>query len=55
LRREEIAGARLEAAPQLDFRAELACLAEDLLGAALVVPEAGLGGQRLELAGARLL
>src|SRR4029079_10529733 len=51
---QEIVGAAFEAAPELDLVAELARLSQDLLGAALVVPEPGRGGQRLELAGARL-
>ena len=51
---EEVVGAGFEAAPQLDLGTELGCLAEDLLRAALVVPEAGFCGQRLELSGARL-
>jgi hypothetical protein len=51
--REEVVGAALEAAPKLDLGTEIACLAKDLLRAALVVPEAGFGRQRLELRGAR--
>jgi hypothetical protein len=53
-RRQEVVGPAFEPAPQLDLGPELAGLAEDLLGGALVVPEPGFGGQRLELAGARL-
>jgi hypothetical protein len=52
--REEVVGAALEAAPKLDLGTEIACLAKDLLRAALVVPEPGFGCQRLELRGARL-
>jgi hypothetical protein len=47
--REEIVDPRLEAAPQLDFGPQAIGLAEDLLGRALVIPEPGLAGQRLEL------
>ena len=46
---------RLEAAPQLDLGAQAVGLAEDLLGGPLVVPEAGLAGQRLELGDAAFL
>jgi hypothetical protein len=46
---EEVVDAGLEPAPQLDLGTEAVGLAEDLLGASLVVPEAGLAGQRLEL------
>jgi hypothetical protein len=53
--REEVVDAGLEAPPQLDLGAEAARLAEDFLGAALVIPEAGFGRQRLELRGARFL
>jgi hypothetical protein len=48
-RRLEIGRACLEAAPQVDLGSQAIRLAEDLLGAALVVPEAGLEGQRVEL------
>ena len=44
---EEVVRARLEATPQLDLGSQAAGLAEDLLGAALVVPEPGLGRLRL--------
>jgi hypothetical protein len=53
--RQEIVGPRFEASPQLDLGAEVACLAKDLLGGALVVPEAGLAGQRLQVGDATLL
>ena len=53
--REEVVDAGLKGPPQLDLGAEAARLAEDLLGAALVVPEARFGRQRLELRGARFL
>jgi hypothetical protein len=53
--RQEIIDAALEAAPQLDLRAQAVGLAEDLLGGPLVVPEAGLAGQRLELGDAAFL
>jgi hypothetical protein len=53
--REEIVDPRLEAAPQLDLGPKAVGLAQDLLGAALVVPEAGLAGQRLELGDTRFL
>jgi hypothetical protein len=52
--REEVVGAALEAAPELDLGTEIACFAKDLLGAALVVPEPRFGRQRLELRGARV-
>src|SRR6185369_10144179 len=54
-RREEVVGAGLEAPPQVDLRAEAVGLAEDLLGSALVVPEPGLAGQRLQLGDAAFL
>jgi hypothetical protein len=53
--REEVVDPRFEAAPELDLGAQVARLAKDLLGAALVVPEPGFGRQRLELCGARFL
>src|SRR3990172_2798436 len=45
----EIGSPGEKAAPQVDLPAQAVGLAEDLLGRALVVPEAGLLGQRLEL------
>jgi len=53
--REEVVDAALEPAPQLDLGSEAVGLAEDLLGSALVVPEARLAGQRLELRDAPFL
>jgi hypothetical protein len=53
--REKIVGAPFQLAPELDLGTQLGSLAEDLLGAALVVPEPGLGGQRLELGRPRFL
>jgi hypothetical protein len=47
--REQVVDPRLEPTPELDLGSQAIGLAEDLLGAALVVPEAGLAGQRLEL------
>ena len=47
--RKQVVDSRFEAAPQLDLAAQVARLAEDLLGAALVVPEPGFAGQRLKL------
>src|SRR6185369_5860356 len=55
LERREDVGAGLEAPPQVDLRAEAVGLAEDLLGGALVVPEPGLAGQRLQLGDAAFL
>jgi hypothetical protein len=52
---EEVFDTTLEAAPELDLGPEAVGLAEDLLGSALVVPEAGLAGQRLELRDAPFL
>jgi hypothetical protein len=54
-RRKNVVDALLDAAPQLDLGAEAVRLAEDLLGASLVVPEPGLGRLGLELRGARFL
>ena len=48
-------GAREQALPRLDLVAQAVGLAQDLLGGALVVPEAGFVGQRVELGDARLL
>jgi hypothetical protein len=47
--REEVPDARLEAAPEVDLLAEAVRLAQGALCGSLVVPEAGLLGQRLEL------
>jgi hypothetical protein len=52
---EEIIDAGLQASPELDLGPQAVGLAEDLLGAALVVPEPGLAGQRLELGDAPFL
>jgi len=52
--RAEVVDAAFEAAPQLDLGSEAVGFTEDLLGRALVVPEAGLGGQPLELSDAAL-
>jgi hypothetical protein len=46
---QEVVRAALQTSPQLDLGAEPAGLAKDLLSAPLIVPEAGLGGQRLQL------
>jgi hypothetical protein len=53
--RPEVGGAGPELLPQGDLGAEAVGLAEDLLGGPLVVPEAGLEGQRVELGDAGLL
>ena len=45
----EVGGAGEQVTPRLDLGAQAVGLAQDLLGAALVVPESGLLGQRLEL------
>jgi hypothetical protein len=50
----EVGRAGEETGPQLDLGTEAVGLSEDLLGAALVVPEAGFAGQRLQLCEARL-
>ena len=50
----EVVGAGQQVAPRLDLGAQAVGFAEDLLGAALVVPEAGFLGQRLELGDALL-
>jgi hypothetical protein len=47
--REQIVDARLESSPELDLGPEAVCLTKDLLGVALIVPEPGFAGQRLEL------
>ncbi len=52
---QEIPGASLEASPQLDLGPQAVRLAEDLLGAALVVPEPGFAGLGLQLRRARFL
>jgi hypothetical protein len=44
---EEVVRPRFQAAPELDLGSQAAGLAEDLLRAALVVPESGLCCQRL--------
>jgi hypothetical protein len=43
----EVAGALLEAPPELDLLAQALSLADDLLRCALVVPEPGLDGARV--------
>ena len=53
--RQEILDSCLEPPPQLDLGSEPVGLAEDLLGASLVVPEPGLAGQRLQLGDAAFL
>jgi hypothetical protein len=53
--RLEIVDAGQDAAPDLDLGAQAVGLAQDLLGGALVVPEPGFLGQRLELGDAPLL
>ena len=45
----EIVGSGQQIPPGVELGAEAVGLAQDLLGAALVVPEPGLGGQRLQL------
>jgi hypothetical protein len=45
----EVVGAGQQVAPRIDLGAQAVGLAKDLLGGALVVPEPGLLGQRLEL------
>jgi hypothetical protein len=52
--RLEIPGTGEEAVPEIDLGAEAVGLAKDLLGGALVVPEAGLAGQGLQIGKARL-
>jgi hypothetical protein len=46
---DEVTGARLEGPPDGDVLAQRIGLAQDLLGLALVLPEAGLGGAAVEL------
>ena len=53
--RVEVVGAREQAGPELDLGAQAVGLAQDLLGGPAVVPEPGLGGERLELGQPRLL
>ena len=48
----EIVGAGQQIPPRVELGTQSVGLAQDLLGAALVVPEAGFLGQRLELADA---
>jgi hypothetical protein len=50
---DEVVGALLEPAPQVDLGTKAVGLAEDLLGGALVVPEAGRLGLGVELREAR--
>jgi hypothetical protein len=50
--RLEVIGARQELSPGVELGTEAVGLAQHLLGAALVIPEAGFLGQRLELADA---
>jgi hypothetical protein len=54
-RRLEVFGTRSEGTPGGDFLAQPVGLAQDLLGAALVVPEPGFLGQRLEFGDAGVL
>ena len=51
----EVGGTGQQVTPGVDLGAQAVGLAEDLLGAALVVPETRLLGQRVELGDARLL
>jgi hypothetical protein len=46
---QEVIGSALQTSPQLELGTEPAGLAKDPLSAPLIVPEAGLGGQRLQL------
>ena len=48
----EVVGAGQQIPPGIELGTQAVGLAQDLLGAALVVPEAGFLGQRLELADA---
>jgi len=50
----EVARARLERPPRGDILPQRLGLAQDLLGRALVVPEVGLGGARIQLREASL-
>jgi hypothetical protein len=52
---EQVVGTRQEIAPGVDLGAQTGSFAEDLLGGALVVPEPGREGQRVELVDAALL
>jgi hypothetical protein len=52
---DEVVGASRQVAPQVDLGAQAVGLPEDPLRRALVVPEAGLPGQRFELAEAFFL
>jgi hypothetical protein len=52
---EEIVDPRLEATPELDLGSQVVRLAKNLLGGPLVVPEAGLAGQRLQVGDAAFL
>jgi hypothetical protein len=45
----EVVGAGQQLSPRVELGSETVGFSEDLLGAALVVPEAGFLGQRLEL------
>jgi hypothetical protein len=54
-RRLEVIGAGQQVTPRLDLGAQAVSLAEDLLGASLVVPEPGVLGQCVELIDAFLL
>jgi hypothetical protein len=51
----EVVGAREQTLPCVDLGTEAVGLAKDLLGGALVVPESGFDGQRVELRDASLL
>jgi hypothetical protein len=53
--RKQIVDAGLESSPKLDLGPEAVSLAKDLLGGALVVPEPGFAGQRLELSDSAFL
>jgi len=52
--RLEVGDSGQQAGPQLDLGAEAIGLAKDLLGGALIVPEPGFAGQRLQLGEASL-
>jgi hypothetical protein len=51
---DQVAGARLEASPGGDVLAQRLGFAQDLLGLALVIPEAGLGAPAVEVREASL-